>query len=163
MSSKLEFRRGEIAGVILKPLIRHTDQRGWLAEIFRQDEMDPAIFPAMSYVSMTRPGITRGPHEHVDQTDLFAFVGPGTFRVVLWDTRQDSPTYGVRQAVTAGREHPMVVVVPPGVVHGYRNISEEEGLVFNAPNRLYAGPGKREPVDEIRHEDRPDNLFDMED
>lgn len=162
MTSKLEFRRGEIAGVILKPLTRHTDHRGWLAEIFRQDEMDPEIFPAMSYVSMTRPGITRGPHEHVDQTDLFAFVGPGTFRVVLWDTRQDSPTYGVRQAVTAGREHPMVVVVPPGVVHAYHNISEEEGLVFNAPNRLYAGPGKREPVDEIRHEDRPDNLFDME-
>jgi dTDP-4-dehydrorhamnose 3,5-epimerase len=45
------------------------------------------------------------------------------------------------------------MIVPPGVVHGYRNVSDRSGWVFNAPNRLYAGPGKRDAVDEIRHED----------
>ena len=53
----------------------------------------------------------------------------------------------------------MTVLVPPGVVHAYRNVSEENGLVFNVPNRLYAGWGKKEPVDEIRHEDREDQLY----
>jgi dTDP-4-dehydrorhamnose 3,5-epimerase len=53
----------------------------------------------------------------------------------------------------------MLLIIPPGVVHAYRNVGSEPGLVFNCPNRLYRGPGKKEPVDEIRHEDRPDNLF----
>ena len=44
----------------------------------------------------------------------------------------------------------MAVWIPPGVVHAYRNVGTIPGLVFNSPNRLYAGYGKREPVDEIR-------------
>jgi dTDP-4-dehydrorhamnose 3,5-epimerase len=31
--------------------------------------------------------------------------------------------------------------------------------VFNSPNRLYKGPGRNEPVDEIRHEDQADSPF----
>jgi dTDP-4-dehydrorhamnose 3,5-epimerase len=51
------------------------------------------------------------------------------------------------------------VIVPPGVVHAYRNVGTIAGWVFNAPNRLYAGPGKREPVDEIRHENQAESLY----
>ena len=39
------------------------------------------------------------------------------------------------------------------MVHAYRNIGGVDGIVFNGPNRLYAGDGKKEPVDEIRHEE----------
>jgi len=49
--------------------------------------------------------------------------------------------------------------VPPGVVHAYKNVSRVAGLVFNCPNRLYAGRHREEPVDEIRHEDRRDSPF----
>lgn len=162
MSASFQFRPGHIHDVVVKPLRRFRDHRGWLSEIFRHDELDPSVYPVMGYVSMTLPGVTRGPHEHVEQTDLFAFVGPGTFRVVLWDARQDSPTYGVKQEVIAGADSPTTVLVPPGVVHAYRNISQEPGLVFNVPNRLYAGWGKSQPVDEIRHEDRTDGLYEMD-
>ena len=44
-------------------------------------------------------------------------------------------------------------VVPPGIIHAYKNVSTQVGVVFNGPNRLYAGHGRAEPVDEIRHED----------
>jgi dTDP-4-dehydrorhamnose 3,5-epimerase len=162
MGDKLTFRAGVIAGVVIKPLRRFGDARGWLSEIFRQDEIAPEAMPVMGYVSMTLPGVTRGPHEHVEQTDLFAFVGPGTFRIVLWDARPDSPTYGVRQELLAGADAPHAVLVPPGVVHAYRNVSSENGLVFNVPNRLYAGPGRKHKVDEIRHEDRTDGLYSLD-
>jgi dTDP-4-dehydrorhamnose 3,5-epimerase len=49
--------------------------------------------------------------------------------------------------------------VPPGVVHAYKNIGSEPGLVFNCPNRLYKGPGRKDPVDEIRHEADKDTPF----
>jgi dTDP-4-dehydrorhamnose 3,5-epimerase len=52
-----------------------------------------------------------------------------------------------------------MVVVPAGVVHAYKNIGDVPGMVFNAPNRLFAGEGRKEPVDEIRHESDPDSPF----
>lgn len=51
---------------------------------------------------------------------------------------------------------PVVIVVPPGVVHGYINIGATDALVLNLPNQLYAGRGKKFLVDEIRHEDNPE-------
>src|SRR5690606_8542466 len=113
-------------------------------------------------VSETRPGVVRGPHEHVEQTDYFAFIGPGRFLVRLWDSRPDSPTLGNCFSRVVGEHDPVTMVIPPGVVHAYRNVGDEPGWVFNAPNRLYAGHGKRQPVDEIRHEDLEDSPFHMD-
>ena len=156
------WRQGMIEGVAVRPLQAYHDDRGWLAEIYREDELPPALRPAMAYISLTRPGVARGPHEHRDQTDLFCFPGPGRFLVWLWDSRPDSATSGTRQVVEAGAGQPALIIIPPGVVHAYRNVSTEEGLVFNCPNALYRGRGKRETVDEIRHEDDPDTPFRLE-
>ncbi len=108
---------------------------------------------------MTGPGIARGPHEHADQTDYFCFLGPSNFKIYLWDGRQESPTRLTRQVLFAGIDSPAVVIVPPGVIHAYRNVGLENGVVFNAPNRLYAGEGKKDPVDEIRHEEADGSPF----
>ena len=157
--SAVEYITGEIDGVVFRPLSRFTDRRGWLAELYREDELAAALHPVMAYVSQTESGVTRGPHEHVDQTDYFVFLGPGDFAVCLWDARPDSPTHGRKQRRVCGQSQPCTVIVPPGVVHAYKNLSDVPGWVFNAPNRLYAGPGKQAAVDEIRHEDLADSPF----
>ena len=113
----------------------------------------------MSYISMTRSGATRGPHEHVDQADLFCFIGPSTFRIYLWDNRQHSKTHGNHDRFDAGEDGPLMVLVPKGVVHAYKNVGARDGMVINCPNRLYAGHGRKQPVDEIRHEDDPEGRF----
>lgn len=146
------FSGQTIAGVAQKSLKKYGDGRGWLVELYREDELTDALHPVMAYVSQTEPGVARGPHEHVDQTDYFAFIGPGDFELILWDARVGSPTHGLQTRMVCGQSNPCAVTIPPGVVHAYRNISDVPGWVFNAPNRLYAGKGKREPVDEIRHE-----------
>jgi len=155
----LEFRDGVIQGVVVTAIRKFTDGRGWLAELFRHDQLEAEFHPAMCYVSVTLPGVLRGPHEHVDQADLFAWVGPGEFLVTLWDNRPGSPTYLHRMEVSMGAANPGSLLVPRGVVHCYRCTGEEPGLVVNCPNRLYMGPGKALPVDEIRHEDDPANPF----
>ena len=160
-NNTIETDCAAIAGVISKPLARHTDTRGWLVELYREDELDAQLHPVMAYVSQTEPGVARGPHEHVDQTDYFAFIGPGDFELVLWDARPASATHGLQTRTVCGISNPLAVVIPPGVVHAYRNISDTVGWVFNAPNRLYAGEGKREPVDEIRHEADPQSPFQL--
>jgi dTDP-4-dehydrorhamnose 3,5-epimerase len=61
-----------------------------------------------------------------------------------------------------GSDNPQAVVVPAGVVHAYKNVGKEPGIVFNAPNRLYQGTGRTEPVDEIRHEQDEKTDFSMD-
>jgi len=155
-------KNGRIHDVIVQELVKHSDDRGWLIELFREDEIRPEYMPVMGYISMTQPDIARGPHEHVDQADCFAFIGPSTFKVYLWDNRKSSPSYGARQIVVAGEDAPCVVIVPAGVVHAYQNVGGKPGMVVNLPNRLYAGKGKREPVDEIRHEHDPNSIFQLD-
>lgn len=139
-----------IPGVFIRLLTRHTDPRGWLTELIREDELPPGIVPRMAYISMTHPGIARGPHEHRYQTDVFCFLS-GRFLLKLWDRRPERTP--IEESFEVGEERPVLVTVPPGVIHGYRNIGTEDAFVINFPDRLYAGWGKREPVDEIRHEE----------
>ncbi len=156
----MNFKTGEIEGVIVEKLNKFTDERGYLVETFRIDNLPKEIRPMMSYISYTKPGITRGPHEHEEQTDIFCFMGPGNFKVKLWDNRKESDNYGNCLEVIGGKDNPIRVVVPPGVVHGYKNISkEEDGMVLNYPDKLYRGWGKKEEVDEIRHEDKEDEFY----
>ena len=153
---------GDIDGVVMRPLKVFNDSRGWLVELFRQDDVVQEWWPVMTYVSQTLPGVTRGPHEHVDQTDGFAFLGPSDFKLYAWDIRAGSTTQGRRMVMVLGASNPVAVWIPPGVVHAYRNIGNVPGLVFNAPNRLYAGWGKKESVDEIRHEESEPGKFPMD-
>lgn len=161
-AEQMKFKPGPIAGVIIRELRKHTDERGWLAEIFRQDELEPEYYPVMAYISMSLPEVTRGPHEHVDQSDLFAFIGPSNFKLKMWDNRPGSPTFGNEMTILVGEDHPSLVLVPKGVTHGYKNIGDKPGFVINCANRLFKGEGRREPVDEIRYENLPDSPFQMD-
>jgi len=157
------FRVGEINGVIVRPLAKFNDSRGWLTELFRIDEWPAEFHPAMAYISSTLPGVTRGPHEHVDQADLFCFLGPSSFKLRMWDNRSESETFGNMDTHVVGEVNPAVVLVPKGVVHAYQNVGSVEGIVINCPNRLYAGEGKKQTVDEIRHEADRETRFLMAD
>jgi dTDP-4-dehydrorhamnose 3,5-epimerase len=139
-----------LPGVIAKSLKRFTDPRGWLIELYRDDELPEGFDPTMGYLSLTHPGVARGPHEHRDQSDGFVFLS-GAFEITLWENRPGKERG--KQVIIAGESNPLFLVVPPGVVHAYRNVGEKDAFVLNFPDRLYAGWGKKEPVDEIRHEE----------
>ncbi|MBU8920991.1 MAG: FdtA/QdtA family cupin domain-containing protein [Bacteroidales bacterium] len=145
----------DISGVYVNQLPVTADDRGSLMEIFRTDEL-PELYPPMAYLSVTLPNRSRGPHEHVSQTDIFVFLGPAD--VLLWDNRPDSETYGMHR-ILLDTAPGTQVIVPPGVVHAYRNRGPDSVMIANAPTSLYAGYGRNEDVDEIRHEDDEDSPF----
>jgi len=148
-----------IKGVEIKKLEKSNDDRGWLSEVFRNDETD--YKPVMSYISQTLPDVVRGPHEHVDQSDFFVFL-IGRFKLYLWDNREGAKNYRQLETIEVGDNNPCSVVVPPGVVHAYKCISEIPGLVINLPNKLYKGEGKEEEIDEVRWEVMEDSPFKIE-
>lgn len=149
-----------IGGVIIKKIKKNKDDRGWLAEIYRRDEVN--FQPAMSYVSVTKPGIIRGPHEHKYQSDCFVFIGPGNFELHLWDRQEGSATKGEHMKIEAGGENPVLVIVPPGVVHGYKCVGGENGWCINLPDKLYKGRGKSDDTDEIRWESEKGSPYKIE-
>lgn len=158
-----QFTKGKIEDVIIYPLRKFVDERGWLCELFRHDEIAEEFYPAMAYISVTEPSTQRGPHEHVEQADLFCFLGASNFKLRLWDNRENSPTFRNVMTLFVGADNPQAIIVPKGVVHAYKNVGSEKGVVINCPNRLYMGAGKLEEIDEIRHEDDPNTIFRMED
>jgi len=157
------FTEGNIHDIVTYPLKKFKDDRGWLAELFRHDEIAEEFYPVMAYISVTEPNFQRGPHEHIDQADLFCFIGTGNFKLRMWDNREDSPTFRNMMTMYVGEDNPAGVIIPKGIVHAYKNESEfEKGVVINCPNRLYMGERKKEEIDEIRHEEDPDTIFRMD-
>ncbi len=163
MSEINMFKKGKINDVIVSPLKKFVDERGWLVEFFRHDELVEEFYPVMGYLSVTEPGVQRGPHEHETQADLFSFIGPSNFKLRMWDNRETSETYRNVMTLFVGADNPQSVIIPKGVVHAYKNVGSVQGVVINCPNQLYMGEGKRAEIDEIRHEDDPDTIFRMDD
>lgn len=147
------LNESEIKGVQIFEIPKFSDDRGWLMELYRSDEMP--FLPEMAYMSQTLPGVMRGPHEHDEQTDFFVFIGPGEFELHLWS---DAGMDAIHEIHRVGESRPRAVIVPPGVIHAYECVSDHPGIVFNAPDDLYGGSGKMYPVDEIRHEDDEDRV-----
>lgn len=141
-----------LPGVRLEALPVFPDARGSLHELYRADEMPPGFAPVMACSSWSQPGVTRGPHQHVLQDDYFTFAGPSEFLVALWDARPGGAGPARGWLIATGASRPTHLYVPRGVVHGYRNVGPVPGLVVTVTSALYRGPGRKEPVDEIRHE-----------
>ena len=148
-----------LPGVRVEALPVFTDPRGSLHELYRTDEIPKEFKPVMACCSWSTPGVTRGPHQHVFQDDYFVFAGPADFRVYLWDDRPGSARVAKGWFINTGASAPSRIYVPRGVVHAYRNIGTVPGVVVTVTSLLFKGEGRREPVDEIRHELDPNSPY----
>lgn len=126
---------GRIDGVLVKPLKVVPDERGWLIEVLRRDDEQFSRFGQV-YVSATYPGVIKAWHYHTRQTDNFACIA-GMIKLVLVDTREDSPTRGNINELFLGVQQPLLVQVPKLVYHGWKCISQEPSLVINVPDEPY--------------------------
>ena len=124
-----------IEGVMVKKLRVIPDERGRLMEILRVDD---EMFKGFGQVYMTtaNPGVVKGWHYHKKQYDNMAVV-KGMMKIVLYDGRADSATYGEVNEVFAGEHNPVLVHIPPFVYHGFKCISTEEAVVVNTPTDVY--------------------------
>jgi dTDP-4-dehydrorhamnose 3,5-epimerase and related enzymes len=111
------------------------DERGRLMEMLRSDD---EIFMKFGQVYMTTayPGVVKGWHYHKVQYDNLIVV-KGMMKIVLYDNRQDSPTYKEVNEFFSGDYNPQLLHIPPLVFHGFKCISEHEALVINIPTEVY--------------------------
>ncbi|OGC91151.1 MAG: dTDP-4-dehydrorhamnose 3,5-epimerase [candidate division Zixibacteria bacterium RBG_16_53_22] len=124
-----------IEGVKTRQLKIIADERGRLAEILRSD-WDIFAKVGQVYFTTAYPGVVKGWHYHKIQTDHF-FCIKGMTKLVLYDSRQDSPTSGLVNEFFTGEHNPLLVVIPPLVYHGFKAISTEESIMINIPTEPY--------------------------
>ena len=124
-----------IQGVKIKELRVIPDERGRLMEILRHDDPEFKKFGQV-YMTTNYPGVVKAWHFHKIQRDFVTCV-KGMIKIVLYDKREDSPTFGTVQEIFAGEHQPRSIVIPPGVCHGWKCISETESVVINVPSESY--------------------------
>ena len=125
-----------IEGVIVKNLKVIPDERGRLMEMLRADD---ELFVKFGQVYMTTayPGVVKGWHYHKKQIDNMVVI-KGMMKVVLYDSRKDSKTYGEVNEFFMGEHNPTLVQIPQFVYHGFKCISEEESMAINCPTEVYS-------------------------
>lgn len=133
-----------IDGVIVKPLRRIVDDRGYVMVILREDDEEFRGF-GQAYVSACFPGVVKAWHCHRKQWDYFCVVA-GDAKIGLYDDREDSPTRGQTASVVIGQLNPALVVIPPLVWHGVTALGGQMAILLNLPTLPYAP----EDPDELR-------------
>ncbi|MCC6483903.1 MAG: dTDP-4-dehydrorhamnose 3,5-epimerase family protein [Armatimonadetes bacterium] len=132
-----------IDGVLIKPLKRNADERGFLMEMLRADDEEFFERYQQSYISLNYPGVIRAWHYHLKQKDIWV-VPQGMVKAVLYDVREGSPTKGEVQEVHMGVNNMVMLKIPIGVYHGYKTTGLQPSLLINYPDQFY------DPADEYR-------------
>jgi dTDP-4-dehydrorhamnose 3,5-epimerase len=57
--------------------------------------------------------------------------------VVMYDAREDSPTFGLEARATTSEFERAVITIPLGIWHANRNIGDTEAIVVNFPTTAY--------------------------
>jgi dTDP-4-dehydrorhamnose 3,5-epimerase len=138
-----------IEGVNVRRPPTQADERGTLCEILDTRwgfTDDPIVYV---YHVTIRPGQLRGWVVHKTQNDrLFAYAG--TLRIVLYDARVGSATFGRLNVFHVGSHDRALLSIPAGVYHAVQNVGDVEAAFVNLPSipYLHDDPDKhRLPLD----------------
>jgi len=124
-----------IDGVKVKKLKVIPDERGYVMEMLRTDDELFRKF-GQAYVTTAYPGVVKAWHSHRVQTDNLVCVS-GMVKLALYDGRKGSATRGEVNEFFLGDLEPQLVAIPPGVLHGFKTISETTAIVINFVTELY--------------------------
>lgn len=133
-----------IKDVQLVKLETHVDDRGYLIEILRASDGHFTKFGQVYMVGDAVRGVVRAWHKHEALWDWF-FISHGSAKFALRDDRSESPTYEEMNTFILGERNPGLLVVPPGVFHGWISLEDDTQLISTA-SEVY----NRDNPDEVR-------------
>jgi len=135
-----ELRIEPIEGVryrLTRPILH---KHGHLVEAFRADwELTEEPIVQVNLTSTFAHRVRAwGIHRHtVDRL----YAARGSLCIVCYDGRRESPTFGCLNEFLLGPANQGLVVIPPGVYHGWKNVGDEEAMIVSMPSRQYDHDG----------------------
>jgi len=145
------FTPTELPGVVVVDIERRTDDRGFFARAWCQDEFAAAgvpLQPVQSSISWNEHRHTlRGMHWQAEphgETKLVRCTAGAVLDVAV-DVRPDSPTYLQHVAVELSAENRRALLIPPCVAHGFLTLTggAEIHYQMDAPHSPDAARGAR--------------------
>ncbi|MFC1991156.1 dTDP-4-dehydrorhamnose 3,5-epimerase family protein [Chloroflexota bacterium] len=138
-----------IDGIKVKPLKKICDERGIIMHMLRCDDPDFEKFGEI-YFSVVYPDVVKAWHIHKDMTLNYAVVS-GMIKLVLYDSREDSPTKGEIQELFIGEDNYVLVKIPPGIWNGFKGSGDKSAMVANCAS-LPHSPGEIERLDPVNND-----------
>lgn len=123
-----------LPGIVIKPLKRFPDERGFFTEILRKDWKDiigdETI--AQANLSITYPKVIRAWHKHErGQIDYFV-VTKGALKICAYD----DVTQELDEIISTG-ENLQVVKIPGHYWHGFKVVGNKIAMLVYFVNRIY--------------------------
>lgn len=130
----------QLFNVEFKELKTHPDDRGFFREIIRGKDsvfsgpQNKISFAQWSHNKMSKNAVKAWHYHHL-QFDWW-YIGCGVVWVVLFDLREESPTYKKKIEFKLGESEiddeaiTTVVRIPPGVAHGCKCLSDFAHLFY---------------------------------
>jgi dTDP-4-dehydrorhamnose 3,5-epimerase len=114
--------------------VLHED--GTLTEIAREAWAEIDLPIVQAHVTSTLPGRIRAWGLHKRSTDRL-FVVSGMISIVVYDARRGSETFDATNQFLVGDRSPGLLIIPPNLYHGWRNIGTTEAFIVNLPSVQY--------------------------
>ena len=143
-----------IDGLRVRDLKKNVDERGFFAELLREDWKDflgNDRIVAFS-ISYSHPGVIRAWHRHAHSQNDYVLCLSGLIKECAFDDREGSKTRGeLDELMLNGAEGLQIARIVGACWHGYKVIGPEPATVLYGVTRLYdyANPDEqRRPWDD---------------
>jgi dTDP-4-dehydrorhamnose 3,5-epimerase len=125
-----------IDGVIFRPTRAVPHEDGHVTEVARASWEILRAPVVQVHITTTFPGRVRAWGLHQLGTDRL-FVVSGLVKIVVFDGRKVSATFGALNEFVVSEKNPGLLVIPPNLYHGWKNIGNSEAIIINMPDRMY--------------------------
>lgn len=126
------------------PLERIADERGAVLHMLRSTDPHFSRFGEI-YFSTVYPGVVKAWKNHRRMTSNYACIH-GRIKIVLFDDREGAATRGNVMEVVVGPDEHALVVIPPGIWHGFQGMAEPVSILANCATEPH-DPAELERID----------------
>lgn len=141
---RLVTEERKIQGLLVVRLEVHEDDRGYLYEVIHDNDFFVPRIGQVYVVGDPARSVVRAFHKHRELHDWFCLVR-GSAKFAFADDRPGSPTYKKGDVFVISGRRPALIVVPPGVYHGWMSL-EDDTVMLSVASHVY----DRERPDEER-------------
>lgn len=132
----MDIRTSEMAGLMkkkikykIKKLQIHEDERGWLVELLKANEIEEPI--KQIHIASIKPGHVRGNHYHSKRMEWF-FVVAGKAELSLQDIKTKE-----KICFKLSSKEPKVITIFPNIAHTVKNVGKEMVYLVSAQSDIY--------------------------
>jgi dTDP-4-dehydrorhamnose 3,5-epimerase len=132
-----QLRLLPVEGVLFRPTRPVPHEDGFLTEVARASwDMMTDLPVTQVHITTTFAGRIRAWGLHQISIDRL-YVVTGLVKLVVFDGRLDSPTHGHVTELVVSERNPGLLIIPPNLYHGWKNIGTSEAIIINMPTSLY--------------------------